>query len=229
MRLPPDVLARRGTLPLKPAPVVLTGTTIALRPCELARDLDALHAITCGAPSRLGGRTLPAYDPDERIWRHMAAGPFADAAALGAWLGRHLDAADERTLTVVDLASGAPIGVVTFMANAPAHLKLELGRIWYGAIAQGTAASTEATALMLGHAFALGYRRVEWKCDTRNARSGRAALAYGFTFEGVQQAHYIIKDQNRDTAWYRMLDHEWPEVSLRLAARVASRVGTSTM
>ena len=62
---------------------------------------------------------------------------------------------------------------------------------------------------MLAHAFGLGYRRIEWKCDSLNGRSRRAAVSYGFTFEGIQQAHYIVKGRNRDTAWYRMLDHEW--------------------
>jgi len=58
--------------------------------------------------------------------------------------------------------------------------------------------------------FGLGYRRVEWKCDSLNERSRRAAISYGFTFEGIQHSHYIVKGKNRDTAWYRMLDHEWP-------------------
>ena len=67
----------------------------------------------------------------------------------------------------------------------------------------------KATRLMLAHVFGLGYRRVEWKCDARNERSRRAALSYGFTFEGIQQYHYIVKGRSRDTAWYRMLDVEW--------------------
>ena len=69
---------------------------------------------------------------------------------------------------------------------------------------------------MLGHAFALGYRRVEWKCDSLNARSRAAALRMGFRFEGIQEAHYIIKGRNRDTAWFRMLDHEWPAARVNL-------------
>ena len=73
--------------------------------------------------------------------------------------------------------------------------------------------------LMLEHVFGLGYRRVEWKCDTLNERSRRAAISYGFTFEGVQRAHYIVKDKNRDTAWYRMLEHEWSELLVGTASR----------
>ena len=108
-----------------------------------------------------------------------------------------------------DRATGAPIGVANLIANQPSHLKIELGSIWYGPIAQRTGASREATQLLLAHVFGLGYRRAEWKCDALNEPSRRAALSYGFTFEGIQDAHYIIKGRNRDTAWYRMLDHEW--------------------
>jgi RimJ/RimL family protein N-acetyltransferase len=205
--LPADVLARRAQLPTKPAPVTLTGARVELRPLVLA-DVPALHAVSSGAPCRLGDRAIDAYDPDARIWRYMSGGPFADADALAAWLAPQLAAPDGLPLAV--RLDGALVGVACFIANQPAHLKLELGSIWYGPIAQRTGASGEATRLMLGHAFGLGYRRVEWKCDARNEPSRRAALAYGFTFEGIQDAHYIIKNANRDTAWFRMLATEWP-------------------
>jgi RimJ/RimL family protein N-acetyltransferase len=98
----------------------------------------------------------------------------------------------------------------------PEHLKVELGSIWYSPLAQRTGANTEATYLMLRHAFGLGYRRVEWKCDALNERSRRAALRMGFAFEGVQEYHYIVKGRNRDTAWFRILDREWPTVKILL-------------
>ena len=113
-------------------------------------------------------------------------------------------------------ATGGQVGVVNFMNNLPEHLKVELGGIWYSPLAQRTGANAEATYLMLRHAFALGYRRVEWKCDALNARSRHAALRMGFTFEGIQDAHFIIKDRNRDTAWFRILDSEWPAVRAHL-------------
>jgi RimJ/RimL family protein N-acetyltransferase len=137
----------------------------------------------------------------------MSGGPFASAAALRAWLAQQDAADDGRPFTV--FLRGARVGVANLIANQPQHLKIELGSIWYGPAAQRTGASREATALLLAHVFALGYRRAEWKCDALNEPSRRAALSYGFTFEGIQQAHYIIKDRNRDTAWFRMLDHEW--------------------
>jgi RimJ/RimL family protein N-acetyltransferase len=123
---------------------------------------------------------------------------------------------------VTDPRSDQQLGVVNYQANVPEHLKIELGGIWYSPVAQRTGANTEATYLMLDHAFGLGYRRVEWKCDALNERSRHAAERLGFTFEGVQDAHYIVKGRNRDTAWFRMLDSEWPGVRERLRARPAT-------
>jgi RimJ/RimL family protein N-acetyltransferase len=224
--LPAEILARRDRLPLKPAPVVLTGKLVELRPLELAADGDALHAVSSGAPFALAGRSVGSYDPEDRIWRWMSGGPFADAAALRGWLAPLVAAPDGLALTV--RVAGTPVGVMCLLANQPQHLKIELGAIWYGPIAQCTGVSAEAACLLAGHAFALGYRRVEWKCDAKNQRSRRAAVAYGFAFEGVQDAHYIIKGRSRDTAWYRMLDTEWSTFRDRLAGYAAARGWSAT-
>jgi RimJ/RimL family protein N-acetyltransferase len=210
--LPDEVLARRRTLPRKPDPVVLTGERVVLRELDLDRDVEPLHAVSSGAPFTLGDRHVEAYDPDARIWRWMRGTPNRTAAELRAYLAPQHGSPDLRMLVVSDLPTGTPVGMACYMANRPEDLKVELGHIWYGPIAQGTGASREATRLMLGHAFGLGYRRVEWKCDARNERSRRAALSYGFRFECVQQAHMIVKGRSRDTAWFRMLDTEWPAV-----------------
>lgn len=216
-----EVLARRDRLPIKPAPVVLTGVLVELRPLDLDADGDALHAVSSGAPFALAGRSVGGYDPDERVWRWMSGGPFGDAAALRGWLAPLVAAPDSLALTV--RVAGTPVGLACFLANQPQHLKIELGNLWYGPIAQGTGVSAETAYLLAGHAFALGYRRVEWKCDARNQRSRRAAVAYGFAFEGVQDAHYIVKGRSRDTAWYRMLDAEWATFRDRLAGYAAAR------
>lgn len=216
-RLSDDVLARRERLPRKPAPVVLTGTRVELRPVDVERDSEPLHAISSGQPCVLGDRRVDAYDADELIWKWMRGRTHRSAAELRAYLEPTANNADTLMMTVVDRPTGTPIGIACFMANRPEDLKLELGHIWYGPIAQGTGASREATHLMCAHAFGLGYRRVEWKCDALNERSRRSALSYGFTFEGVQQAHMIVKGRSRDTAWYRMLDSEWPAVVARQA------------
>ncbi len=189
------MLARRARLPVKPAAVVLTGATVELAPLDLDRDVAALHAVSSGP------------DSEARVWRYMSGGPFGDAGALRAWLALQDAALDGRPFTV--RWRGQPVGVANLLANQPAHLKIELGSIWYAPVAQGQGVSREATELLLAHVFALGYRRAEWKCDALNTASRRAALAYGFSFEGIQEAHYIVKGRNRDTAWYRMLDREW--------------------
>jgi RimJ/RimL family protein N-acetyltransferase len=218
-RLPVEVLARRDALPRKPAEVLLTGALVVVEPLDLDGDVDGLYAVSNGEAFALGDRTVDDYDPEARVWRYMSGGPFATAGALRAWLAHQHEAENGRPFVVRDKITGTPVGVANLMANHPEHLKIELGSIWYGPIAQGTGASREVTHLLLEHVFALGYRRAEWKCDARNEASRRAALAYGFTFEGVQEAHFIIKGRNRDTAWYRYLDHEW----------ATARTGTPTM
>jgi RimJ/RimL family protein N-acetyltransferase len=152
----------------------------------------------------------------------MPVGPFADVDAMRAALQAQVDAPNGRCLCVFDQATGRQVGAVNFIANMPEHLKVELGSIWYSPLVQRTKASLEATSLMLGHAFALGYRRVEWKCDAFNERSRRSALRMGFQFEGIQEAHYIVKGRNRDTAWFRILDREWPAVKARLEAMLTA-------
>jgi RimJ/RimL family protein N-acetyltransferase len=106
---------------------------------------------------------------------------------------------------------GRAAGVVSFLRMEPAHGVIEIGHIWFGAALQRTPAATEAILLLAREAFdGLGNRRLEWKCDAANARSRRAAERFGFTFEGVFRQHMIVKGRNRDTAWYALLDSEWP-------------------
>ena len=210
--LPASVLARRAALPAKPAPVTLHGSIVHLRPLDLDRDVERLQAVSSGRAIRVGARTCEAYDPEEAIWRYMYDGPFADEAALRAHLAVQVGAPDGLALSVLDAATGHPVGVANYLANRPEHLKIELGSIWYGPVAQGTGANREATYMMLDHAFTLGYQRVEWKCNALNQRSRHAALQMGFHYEGTQDAHVIVRDRRRDTAWFRILADEWPSV-----------------
>ena len=219
-RLPDEVLARAASLPRKPAPVVLEGRTVRLRPMEPERDAPALHALTNGEPAQLGDRRIAAYDADALVWRYLGMGPYADAEALAAALAAWAAAPDVLCFCVVDRASGTPVGTASLMSNVPSHLKIELGNIWYSPLVQRTAVNTEAAYLMLKHVFELGYRRAEWKCNALNARSRRAALRLGFQFEGIQESHMIVKGRSRDTAWFRMLAHEWLEVRVRLEERL---------
>ena len=160
----------------------------------------------------MGSREIDAYDPDEAIWRYMSGGPFADEAGLRNWLQAQVDNPTGCPLAVYDVASDSPVGVANLMSNVPAHLSIELGNIWYSPLVQRMGVNTESTYLMLKHVFDLGYRRVVWKCDALNARSRKSALRFGFKFEGIHEAHYIVKNRNRDTAWFRLLDSEWDTV-----------------
>ena len=200
----------------------MAGQRFTLRPLDLDADLSTLFAISNGQEIIRDGRVLlPAYDADEMVWRYMKSGPFASANELAAWLSLQERAADGIPLVVIDNATQIPVGVANFMSNSPDDLKIELGSIWYSPLAQRTGANTEATYLMLRHAFGLGYRRLEWKCNAANLRSRNAALSMGFIFEGIQEAHGISKGRNRDTAWFRILDREWPDVEAKLQAKLA--------
>ena len=169
-----------------------------------------------------------AYDADRLIWRDMPGGPFSTVTDMAASLTAQAQAVDGTPLTVVERASGQPIGLVNLMSNDPANLKIELGGIWYSPIAQRTGANTEATWLMLRHCFGLGYRRVEWKCDSLNARSRQTALRMGFRFEGIQEQHRITKGRNRDTAWFRIVAQEWPAVDAHLQGLLITRTAPET-
>jgi RimJ/RimL family protein N-acetyltransferase len=213
-----SVLAARDALPLKPEPVTLTGRFVRLEPMNVERDAAALFQVSNGKASRLGERQVDAYDADELIWRYLPYGPFDSADDLATHL-KVLASGDRfRAFTVFDLATGHQVGSLCYSANFPEHLKIEIAHVWYSPLAQRSKANLESTYLLLEHAFALGYRRLEWKCDSLNERSRRSALRMGFRFEGVQDAHYIVKGRNRDTAWFRILTEEWPDVRSRLLA-----------
>jgi RimJ/RimL family protein N-acetyltransferase len=222
-QLPESVLAQRAQLPLKPAAVTLTGQRVRLQPLVVERDAPSLFVVSNGDPITIGERTVGAYDADALIWRYLSGGPFVSLDDFAASLQRQVDAPNALCLCVFDLASNRQIGVTNLMNNAPADLKIELGGIWYSPVMQRTGANTEATYLMLNHAFGLGYRRLEWKCHHHNERSRQSALRMGFTFEGIQENHMIVKERSRDTAWFRMLDTEWPEVKAMLEALLAYR------
>jgi RimJ/RimL family protein N-acetyltransferase len=158
----------------------------------------------------------------EALWTYMAYGPFAGREAMLEWLRTCAPTSDPLFLTVYERETGVRVGMVSFLNIRPAMRVLELGHIWYVPRVQGSGVNTEAVYLMLCEAFdLLGYRRVEWKCDSLNARSRAAALKLGFSFEGFFRQHMIVKGRNRDTAWFAMLDGEWPEAKARLEARIS--------
>jgi len=147
----------------------------------------------------------------ERIWRYLWEGPFETRAEFDAVLREKASATDRRYLAILDNATGAAVGHAAYMREEPAHRVIEVGDILYTTRLQRTAGGTEAMYLMARHVFEeMRYRRYEWKCNALNEPSRAAALRLGFVFEGIFRQHMIIKGRNRDTAWFSMLDSEWP-------------------
>lgn len=145
------------------------------------------------------------------LWQYLFEGPFPDRAAFDIHLQKIAASADPLFFAIVDSRSGSAVGYASFMRIEPVHRVIEVGSILYTPRMQQTTLATEAMYLMARHVFEdLGYRRYEWKCNALNAPSRRAALRLGFTFEGIFRQHMVVKGRNRDTAWFSMLDSEWP-------------------
>jgi RimJ/RimL family protein N-acetyltransferase len=182
----------------RPQPVVLPGRVITLRPFDRLSQAEALYQATHGSEK-------------EDLWRYMSEGPFAGRPDFDAAFDKKASSTDPLFLAIVDNADGLPVGQDSYLRIEPAHRCIEVGNIIFTPALQRSSGATEAMYLMARHAFEdLGYRRYEWKCNALNEPSRRAALRLGFTFEGIFRQHMIIKGRNRDTAWFAMLDSEWP-------------------
>jgi RimJ/RimL family protein N-acetyltransferase len=162
--------------------------------------------------ARHGPALWDAFKGRDDLWTYSSQGPFADAGAFNAWLAQRAALEDPFYFTIQD-RNGRAFGVATLMEIRPAMRVIEVGHIVYGPSLQQTPLATEAQFLLARYVFeTLGYRRYEWKCDALNAASRRAAERFGFAFEGIFRQHMINKGHNRDTAWFSMLDSEWPRV-----------------
>jgi RimJ/RimL family protein N-acetyltransferase len=193
----PDVLP---TLPRpRPELTVLQGRYCRLEP--LARQHAAqLFEASSGEANRSRFDYLWEYPPN-------------DIAEVEHWIAQSNQSNDPLRFAVIDFRSGRCEGRQALMRIAPEHGCIELGGIYWGPAIARTRAATEACYLHLSYAFdTLGYRRFEWKCDNRNEASKRAALRFGFHFEGVFRQHMVIKGSNRDTAWFAIIDQDWRRV-----------------
>jgi RimJ/RimL family protein N-acetyltransferase/catechol 2,3-dioxygenase-like lactoylglutathione lyase family enzyme len=189
------------TLVPLPKRTPLEGRHVLVRPVEPERDAEPLHQAS--HPDREG----------RSVWTYLWDGPYESAAALRKMLEFAERSEDPLFFALVRRADERPLGMASFMRMEPQHGVIEVGHIWMGFELQRTTAATEAIFLMMRHAFDdLGYRRLEWKCNARNEASRRAAERFGFTFEGVFRKHMIVKGEDRDTAWYSIVDDEWPAI-----------------
>jgi RimJ/RimL family protein N-acetyltransferase len=185
----------------RPARSELRGTHVVLVPLDADRDAEPLYAES----------HPPAADPG--MWTYLPYGPYRGPAELRAALEVLQASEDPLFFTLRRLPEDQPAGVASYLRITPDHGVIEIGNIWFGASLRRTTAATEAIYLLAAYAFDdLGYRRLEWKCDSLNEASRRAAERFGFRFEGVFRQHMVVKGRNRDTAWFAITDDEWPAV-----------------
>ncbi len=150
-------------------------------------------------------------DAEGKLWTYMFVGPFADIDSLRAWLRPACASEDPMFYAIVDLESDKALGLAALMRIKPEMGVIEVGNIAYSTALQRTAAATEAMFLLMTAVFDdLGYRRYEWKCDSLNAASRSAAERLGFRYDGLFRQAIVYKGRNRDTAWYSILDRDWP-------------------
>jgi RimJ/RimL family protein N-acetyltransferase len=196
-----DLGPRLGWAPVaRPARMPLTGRLVTLEPIDPDRHTGPLFEAAQG----------DGADPD--LWRYLGYGPFRDSDHYREWTTSAAASADPLFYAVVP-TDGPPAGQVSFLRLDPPHGVIEIGHIWFGGRIQRSPATTEAIFLLASEAFdTLGYRRLEWKCNARNARSRAAAERLGFTYEGTFRNAAVVRDRNRDTAWYSIIDEEWPRV-----------------
>lgn len=183
-----------------PARAPLTGRYVRLEPLDPEAHGDGLFAASCVPDAEARFRWLGDYAPRTR-------------EGFQPWLNTASESDDPLFFVVIDLATGAIGGRQAFMRIDPSNGSAEIGNIYWGPTIARTPKATEAFYLFARHVFdELGYRRFEWKCNDRNEPSMRAARRFGFRFEGIFRQHMVVKGENRDTAWYSILNGEWPAV-----------------
>ncbi|KJZ20792.1 GNAT family N-acetyltransferase [Loktanella sp. S4079] len=192
----------QGCQPIPHTP--MHGTFCDLEPLVPAHAAD-LHA---------------AFDADTTgtLWTYMPVGPFTDQSAYAEWVANACQSRDPLYFTIIDKNTGKPAGVASFLRIDPANGVVEVGFITFAPCLQRTPAATEAMYLMMRRAMTdLGYRRYEWKCDALNAPSRRAAARLGFSYDGLFRQAVVYKGRNRDTAWFSIVDQDWPGVDAAMS------------
>lgn len=184
-------------VPSAPERVVLSGSYCSLEPLSAHQHAADLFAAA-------------SLDVTGGSWTYLPYGPFESRDAYVAWLSARECESDPLFFAIVDAAGGKAVGVCAYLRIDAAVGCIEVGHLYFSPLLQKTPAATEAIYLMMRHAFELGYRRCEWKCDALNAASRRAAQRLGFSFEGVFRQALVLKGRNRDTAWFSVIDGEWP-------------------
>ena len=187
-----------------PPRTAMEGRLCRVEPLDAAKHAAALHE-------------AHREEREGRNWTYLPYGPFDSAAAYTAWVQSVQNSEDPLFFAIVDLASERPIGTASYLRIAPDMGGIEVGHLSFSPALQRTALATEAMYLMMRRAFQeLGYRRYEWKCDSFNGPSCRAAERLGFVYEGTFRQAVVMKGRNRDNAWYSITDKEWPTIRFAL-------------
>ncbi len=202
------VIDRATGLPIGPE----IDTTPALRPQRVRLEGDHVELVPL-EPAHAGELYADAHGPDkDRLWLYLYEAPFPDRAAFLRHIEEKSRSQDPLFFAIIDKKTGRARGYATLMRIEPQHRVIEVGNILFTPAMQRSIAATESMYLLARYVFdTLHYRRYEWKCNDLNAPSKRAAQRLGFSFEGIFRQHVIVKGRNRDTAWYAMLDSEWPQ------------------
>ena len=195
-------------VPPAPPRTVLDGTHCRLEPLDPTQ-----HAVPLAAAF--------ADETDARMWTYLPYGPFAAADDYRAWMTATCLGSDPLFFAIVDQVTGQPVGVASYLRIMPAAGSIEIGHLAYSAALRRTPAATEVAFLLIEQAFRLGYRRVEWKCDALNQPSRDAAERLGFRFEGIFRQAAVVRGRNRDTAWYAIIDRDWPDLARAFRAWLA--------
>ncbi|EQC28799.1 hypothetical protein SDRG_13480 [Saprolegnia diclina VS20] len=229
LQLQAELLEEAAMCPEKPPSFELDGSLVKLRPLHGGSTEDVkvmalrLYDISCG--KALGGfYGTEDYDVDALIWRYMVNGPFPTYEAFHE--GRIVELPNQRHFVVLHASTDEPIGMVCLIEHLAKDLRVEIGATWYCPAVQGSGANRESVYLLLRALFDMGYRRVEWRCDSFNVRSRKAAHSLGFTFEGVLRKHRIVKGLNYDTVVFAALDSEWPGIKEMLEGKIKSSLAT---
>ncbi len=196
---------------MRPAPDLkeVQGRFITVEPAAFPGAAAELFGVLGGAAN-------------DALWTYIPIGPFETAEALGEVMGFFGGQQGWQTHLFRDASTRAPLGMASYMRIRPEAGSAEVGCVVFSRKLQRTPAATEAMYLMARHLFDdLGYRRYEWKCNDANDASKRAAVRLGFTFEGVFRQDMVMKGKNRDTAWFSMIDSEWPKAKAAFEAWLA--------
>lgn len=184
----------------RPAARPMAGRFCRLEPLDPARHADDLYRAN-------------RADEQGLMWTYLPYGPFDNLTSYRTWLEGVVSREDPMYFAIID-GQGRAVGVASFLRIDPSAGTIEVGHLAFSPAAQATTVATEAMALMMRTVFVeLGYRRYEWKCDSLNAASRRAAQRFGFVYEGTFRQAKVVKGRNRDTAWFSITDSEWPRLA----------------